>query len=97
HAGLEDELRPAGDVLGRLDVRVLHVDHADRDIASRVGDLAQELDFAHLAVRELEDELLDLEAEHGLEDRAIGSRRERAAEKVAEAEVRPEPGPAASR
>ena len=57
------------------------------------GDLAQDLDLGHLAVGELEDQLVDAEAEHRVEDRPVGPPRERPAEVVAEAEVGTEPDP----
>src|SRR6185369_11168061 len=78
---------------GRLDVAVLNVDHPRRDVPPGVRDLAQEPDLAHLAVRELEDELIDGEAEHRVEDRAVGARRERTTEEVAETEMNAEAGP----
>ena len=60
----------------------------------------QEVDLGHLAVRELEDELVDVEAEHRVEDRPIRAPGERPAEVVPEAEVGAEPdathGPARS-
>ena len=54
----------------------------------------QDVDLGHLAVGELEHELVDVEAEHRVEDRAVGARRQRPAEVVAEAEVGAEPDPA---
>ena len=54
---------------------------------------AEDLDLGHLAVRELEDELVDAEPEHRVEHRPIGPPRERPAEVVPEAQVRPEPDP----
>src|SRR6185312_17548363 len=55
------------------------------------GDLAKEVDLRHLAVRELEHELIDPEREHRVEDRPIRPARERTPEVVPEAEVRAEP------
>ena len=96
-AGREDRVDPRGDLLGGLDVAVLDVDHARRDVLAGVGDLVQEVDLAHLAVRELEDQLVDVEAEHRLQDRPVRPRRERPAEEVAEAEMGAEPDVAADR
>ena len=58
----EDRLDPGGDLGGGLDMRTLDVDDAGRDVPPGIGDLAQDPDLAHLAVRELEDELVDGEA-----------------------------------
>ena len=63
-----------------------------RDVPAGGGDLAEDLDLGHLAVGELEHQLVDLEAEHRLEDGTVRPPRERSAEVVAEAEMRPEPG-----
>ena len=54
----------------------------------------EDLDLGHLAVGELEDELVDAEAEHRGQDRPVGARRQRPAEEVAEAEMGAEPDPA---
>ena len=72
---------------------VLDVDDARGDISPSRGDLAKEVDLRHLAVRELEHELIDPEREHRVEDRPIRPPRERPAEVVPEAEVRAEPHP----
>ena len=69
HARRQHRLRPFGDLVGRLEVGVLDVDDPGRDVATRRGDLAQDLDLGHLAVGELEHELVDVEAEHRVEDR----------------------------
>ena len=60
---------------------------------ARRGDLAEDADLGHLPVGELEDELIDLEAEHRVEDRPVGPAGERAAEVVPEAQMRTEPCP----
>ena len=70
---------------------------AGRDVAARGGDLAEDLDLGHLAVRELEDELVDVEPEHRVEDRPVGPPRQRPAQVVPEAEVRAEPNRPADR
>ena len=82
---------------GRLEVVVLDVDDARRDVPAGRGDLAEDLDLGHLAVGELEDELVDAEPEHRVEHRPVGPPRERTAEVVAEAQVRAEPDPADDR
>ena len=87
----EDRVDPGGNLGRGLDVGALDVDHAGCHVLVGVDDLAQDPDFAHLAVRELEDELVDREAEHGREDRAVRARREGPAEEVAEAQVGTEP------
>jgi hypothetical protein len=91
YAGREDGVDPLGDLVGRLEVVVLDVDDTGCDIATRRGDLAQQIDLGHLAVRELEHELVDAEAEHRVEDRPVRPSREWPAEVVPEAEVCPEP------
>ncbi len=52
---------------------------------------ARMLDLGHLAVGELEDELVDAEAEHRLEDGPVRPAGERAAQVVPEAQVRADP------
>ena len=87
----EHRVDPLGDLVGRLEVVVLDVDDAGGDVPPAAAISPQELDLGHLAVGELEDELVDVEAEHRVEDRAVGPARQRPAEVVAEAEVRAEP------
>src|SRR4029079_12121511 len=91
YGGREDGVDPLGDLVGGLEVVVLDVDDTGSDIATRRGDLAQQIDLCHLAVRELEHELVDAEAEHRVEDRPVPPSREWPAEVVPEAEVGPEP------
>ena len=95
--GGEHGVDPLGDLVGRLEVVVLDVDDARRDVAPGRGDLAEDLDLGHLAVGELEDELVDREAEHRVEDRPVRARGQRPAEVVPEAEVGAEPDPADDR
>ena len=78
-----------GDVLGRLDVVALHVDHADGDVL-RLGDRADELDLGELAARHLEVDLVDVEAEERGEERLVPAWRDGAALVVPEAEMRGE-------
>ena len=90
-AGRQHGIDPLGDVVGRLDVRVLDIDDAGGDVATGGGDLAEDRDLGHLAVGELEHELVDTEAEHRVEDRPICPARKWPAEVVAEAEMGAEP------
>ena len=92
-ARLEDRLRPLGDLVRRFEVVVLDVDDAGGDVATGSGDLAEDLDLGHLAVRELEDQFVHVEPEHRIEDGPVGPSRQRPAQVIAEAEVGAEAGP----
>ena len=59
-AGGEHRVDPLGDVVGRLEVGVLDVDDAGGDVPAGGGDLAEDRDLGHLAVGELEHELVDI-------------------------------------
>ena len=79
---------PLGDVVRTLEIRVLDVDHAGRDVTTGRDDLGEDLDLGHLAIGELENQLIDVEAEHRLEDGPVCPPRERTTEIVPEAQVR---------
>src|SRR6476659_7514811 len=49
-AGAQHLVDPLGDVVRTLEIRVLDVDHAGRDVTTGRDDLGEDLDLGHLAI-----------------------------------------------
>ena len=77
---------PLLDVLGRLDVGALHVDHADADVL-HLPDLADQLELGEFTDRHLEVDLIRGQRKEGGEHRGVAPRRDGAAPVVSEAQV----------
>src|SRR5262249_43569517 len=82
----QEQTDPLGDVLGALDVERLDVDDAGRELAL-VAVPAPELGLLHLAVADLEGELVAFRVEDGREHPAVVALAARPAAEVAEADV----------
>ena len=63
HAGREQLLDALGDVVGRLDVVVLDVDDARREVPAGGRDVGRHVQLRHLAVGPLEHQLADVEGQ----------------------------------
>ena len=79
------------DVLRRVLVEALHVDHAGAETAP-VAVLLPELGFAHLAARELQHELVGARLQHAREIRLVGAEETRTTETISETNMKTELG-----
>ena len=86
---LEAEADALRNVLRRLDVVILHVHDADGQLLL-ARKLFPEFDLGHLAVGELQDELVDRALQDAREERLIASLPDRSPPEVAEAHVHSE-------
>src|SRR5262249_52243772 len=89
---LENLADPVGDLLRRLRVEALDVDHARPELAPLTGVLADQVQLRHLTAGELQDELIRPRLEERGEVGTVRPIEARAAEAVPEADVEGEPG-----